>query len=129
MTGFHLWNVTGSEESFGVWLRRSRCNSEEEDGRGEEEEESYRTNTVFSWADARNVLRGFVRVSFSLGCVIVHLGLTQLIGNLGPFHHRMLSWFHTERPKFSTAPHCNAGAQARKVPRSNKKSPLKKSDF
>ena len=65
MTGFHLWNVTGSEEAFGVWLRRSRCNSEE-DGRGgeeEEEEESYRANTVFSWADARNVLRGFVRVS------------------------------------------------------------------
>ena len=121
MTGFHLWNVTGSEESFGVWLRRSRCNSEEEDGRGgkeeeEEEEESYRANTVFSWADARNVLRGFVRVSVSLVCVIVHLCRTQLIGNLGPFHHRVLSWFHTEGPKFSTAPHSNAGAQARKVP-------------
>ena len=58
MTGFHLWNVTGSKDSFGDWLRRSRCNSME--GKGEEEQ-----STVFSWADARDVLRGFVRVSLS----------------------------------------------------------------
>ena len=82
MTGFHLWNVTGSEESFGVWLRRSRCNSEEDGRGGEEEEESYRTNTVFSWADARNVLRGFVRVSFS-EVALVYVALTRLIGTEG----------------------------------------------
>lgn len=69
MTGFHLWNVTGSKESFGDWLRRSRCNSEEDGEEDQEEEGDARAHlhrpTVFSWGDARKVLRGFVRVSFS----------------------------------------------------------------